>query len=234
MDFEYTYTDDCIFKKHCPREQRVGCDIHCPIQPEFYYLWHTSNIPTQYLKTTRLYPDQQDLETFHTLKAIMEDIEVFVEEGRTLYLWSKTVGNAKTTWACKLLKAYLASICIGNGFQDRAFFEYMPSFVMLAKDFQNPEREKHLKALIERDLVVMDDVGSIKNTSYDNTMFLDIINARYSNNKATIYTSNAEPTALFSDNLRMTDRICSDIVLEFKGKGKRRSTNIYKRKGEKE
>jgi len=231
MEFEYRYTDNCIFKEVCPRKRRLGCDEHCTIQPEFYYLLNTSNIPKEYMKSVRLYPDSIDEKVFYVLKDILEDVEVFVEEGRTLYLWSKYVGNAKTSFACKILKSYLASICIGNKFRDRGFFEYIPSFILLAKEFKNKERELHIDALLHRDLVILDDIGSIKNTEYDITVLLDIINTRYSNGLATIYTSNVSPNELFKNNLRITDRICSDIVLELKGKGRRVSTNIYKRKG---
>jgi len=230
MDFEYRYTEDCLFKKVCPRKFKMGCDEHCTIQPEFYYLLNTSNIPKKYMKTVKLYPDSADEDSFFTLKDILEDIEVFVKEGRTLYLWSKYTGNAKTSFACKILKSYLSSVCIGNGFKDRAFFEYVPSFLLLAKDFKNEERDVHINALLHRDLVILDDIGSVKNTEYDITVLSDIINTRYSNGLATIYTSNVSPNDLFKNNLRMTDRICGDIVIEFKGRGRRKSTNIYKRK----
>lgn len=231
MEFEYKYTEDCIFKKVCPRKERIGCDEHCPIQPEMVYLLQTSNIPKKFLKSKTLFPCQKDLKAFDTFVAIQDDIENFVKDGRTLYLWSSNVGNGKSSVACKLLKSYLASVCIGNGFKDRGWFEYVPSFLLLSKDFQNEERDMHIEALLKRDFVVLDDIGVVENTNYDITMLLNIINTRYSNNLATIYTSNINPKKLFSDNVRLTDRICSDIVIEIVGNGKRKGTDTYKRGG---
>lgn len=235
MEFEYRYTDNCVFKDACPRQERIGCSVDCTIQPEFYYLLHTSNIPEQYKKKQILYPSNVDVKTFEILGQIKEDIEIFVEEGRFLYLWGEVAGNSKTSWACKLMKTYLASICIGNQFMARAWFEYVPSFLLSAKNFENREEGlQRIEALTNRDLVVLDDIGAVHNTQYDTIILSDIINNRYSNGKATIITSNIAPETLSSSLNRITDRMCSDIVLELRGKGRRNSKNTYKRLGENE
>lgn len=234
MEFEYRYTDKCIFKGSCPRQDRIGCDINCPIQPEFYYLLHSSNIPNQYKKLVILYPSDVDMKTFNVLADIKNDVENFVKDGRFLYLWGNAAGNGKSTFACKIMKAYLASICIGNGFKDRAWFEYIPSFLLLAKEFDSEERKLHIEALTKRDLVVLDDIGAVHNTQYDITVLSDIINTRYSNGLATIVTSNISPTNMGKALSRLTDRLCSDIVLEMKGGGRRKSVSTYKRLGDDE
>lgn len=232
MSFEYRYTEDCIFKGSCPRQDRLGCNIDCPIQPEFYYLLNSSNIPNQYKKAITLYPSSADVDTFNTLAEIKSDIENFVKDGRFLYLWGEELGTGKSSWLCKIMKTYLAVVCIGNAFKDRAWFEYIPSFLLLAKDFENEERKLHIEALLKRDLVILDDIGAVYNTQYDITVLSDIINTRYSNGLATMFTSNVNPAKLDKSLVRLTDRMCSDIVLEIRGKGRRKSVSTYKRIGD--
>lgn len=231
MEFEYTYSDNCIFKGNCTREDRFGCNEHCPIQPEFYYLMETSNIPQKYKGKKTLYPEDDDFKAFSTLDEIKCDIENFVSSGRSLYIWSKHTGNSKTTWACKMLKTYLAVVCFGNEFKDRAWFEYVPSFLMMAKNFENKdEREEHINAVLTRDLVVLDDVGSVNHSNYDISVLSNLINTRYSNGLATIYTSNLSPSELTKTSIddRIIDRIASDIVIELKGTSSRRYSSKYK------
>lgn len=224
--WEYRYDDNCIIKEKCP----LKCSPSCTIQPELYYLLETSNIPKRYIKPEVLYPIPVDYDVFCVLRDIQEDIEVFVQEGRILYLWGSTAGSGKSNFACKLLKTYLLMRCIGNGFKDLGWFEYVPSFLLLAKNFEDKEnRQFHIDNLLKRDLVVLDDIGAIKNTQYDIAVLSDIINTRYSRRLATIYTSNLSVEDLPIDT-RLQDRLASDIVLEIKGDSHRKSTSFYQRK----
>ena len=196
-----------------------------------FYLINTSNIPNEFRKKITLYPEREDLDAFHTLKDIQLDIELFTEQGRTLYLWSRFCGNAKTSWVTKIMNTYLAVMCYGNGYKDLAWFEYAPSFVLMAKEFKNNERLEHIKNLSERPLCIIDDIGAVNPSNYDMSVLSSIIDTRYSKGLATLYTSNISP-----DNLelllgaRNADRILSDIVIELQGTGRRGSTSEYKRK----
>ena len=233
MNYDYVYNEDCILKEACPRKKKIGCDKHCTIQPEFMYLFETSNIPHDMKAKKILYPSDIDIPSFETMKSIQLDIEHFVGEGRILYLWSKQPGVAKTTMACKLLKTYLAVVCIGNGFRDRAYFAYVPSLLLLAKEFKDENRSTTLEALNTLDLVVLDDIGAVQNSNYDLTILSNIIDTRYRNGKSTIYTSNLSPSNLKDViGTRLADRVCSDIVLELKGRSRRRGTNTYVRRNE--
>ena len=231
MEYQYTYNENCWFKENCPRERKVGCDASCPIRSEFDYLINTSNIPNEFRKKITLYPEREDLDAFHTLKDIQLDIELFTEQGRTLYLWSRFTGNSKTSWVTKIMNTYLAVMCYGNGYKDLAWFEYAPSFVLMAKEFKNNERLEHIKNLSERPLCIIDDIGAVNPSNYDMSVLSSIIDTRYSKGLATLYTSNISP-----DNLelllgaRNADRILSDIVIELQGTGRRGSTSEYKRK----
>jgi DNA replication protein DnaC len=226
--WKYRYTEDCLLKGKCLRK----CNPSCTIQPELYYLLENSNIPEMYKKPKLLYPAPEDFNAFTTLNEVKKDVEVFTEEGRFLYIWGKSSGNGKSGWACKILQTYLAIKCIGNGFKDRGWFEYIPSFLLIAKNFEDKEtRQEHIDNLLKRDLVILDDIGAVRNTQYDITVLSDIINTRYSSNLATIFTSNVEPSNLAIDE-RLINRMESDMVIEIKGKSHRESTSTYRRKSE--
>ena len=233
MNYDYVYTDDCILQETCPRKKKIGCDSHCTIQPEFMYLFDTSNIPHDMKQKKVLYPSEIDIPAFEVIREIQLDIENFVNEGRILYLWSKHSGQGKTSLSCKLLKTYLAVICIGNGFRDRAYFTYVPSLLLLAKEFKDENRSATLEALTTLDLVILDDIGAVQGSNYDLTILSNIIDTRYRNGKSTIYTSNLSPSDLEDAiGTRLSDRVCSDVVLELKGRSRRRGTNKYVRGNE--
>lgn len=231
MEYTYKYREDCWFRGKCPREAKIGCNSECNIQPEFDYLLNTSNIPNEFKKSVLLYPENCDLEAFHTLKDIQLDVENFVKNGRILYIWSSNVGTGKTTYAVKILKTYLAIICNGNGFKDRAWFEYAPSFILMAKTFESDERLFHIDALSKREFAILDDIGAVKQSDYDTTVLSSIIDTRYSRGLSTIYTSNLSPHDLEKTvGVRLSDRILSDVVVSFVGAGRRQSTNTYERR----
>lgn len=231
MEYQYTYNENCWFKDNCPREKNIGCDASCPIRSEFDYLINTSNIPDEFKKKKTLYPEKIDLEAFNTLKDIQLDIELFTEQGRTLYLWSKECGVGKTEFVTKIMKTYLAVMCYGNGYKDLAWFEYAPSFVLMAKEFKSQERIEHIKNLSERPLCIIDDIGAVNPSNYDMSVLSSVIDTRYSKGLATLYTSNISPDNLeLLLGVRIADRILSDIVIELKGTGRRESTSEYKRR----
>ena len=233
MEYKYTWNENCLLKSSCILAQENRCDEHCAIQPEFEYLMQTSNIPIKSRKPITLYPEDCDYETFKILAQIKSDMIKFVEDGRWLYLWSNTLGCGKSEWVCKLINTYIVMVCIGNGFRDRVWFEYVPSFLLAAKEFKSEEREKRINNLLHRDVVVLDDIGAVKNSNYDMTVLSNIINTRYSNNKATLFTSNISPDSLYETiEPRLADRVLSDIVLQLKGGGRRKYGSEYKRREE--
>lgn len=158
---------------------------------------------------------------------------IYVDNPSHLYLTDNMIVTHNTDWSTKLLKTYLAVKCVGNNFADRGWFEYVPSFLLLAKEFENPEaRKEHIDNTMKRDLVILDDIGAVQNSNYDISTLSNIIDYRYSNGLATIITGNIEPAKLESSiGVRLADRVLSDIAIEFKGGSNRTYTNTYARKG---
>ena len=229
--FNYTWDNDCIFKETCIKRKKGNCNETCNIRPEFEYLISSSNIPEKFQKPVVLNAEEEDLTAFQTLAQIKEDVLNFVKDGRVLYLWSHNIGNSKSSWSCKILNTYLALISNGNCFKDRAWFEYVPTFLLLSKEFKSEDRNIHIQNCMDRELIVIDDIGAVNNSNYDISVLSSIIDNRYSKNLATIYTSNLSPNELERNiGVRLADRVCSDIVIQLKGGGRRKSTSKYSKK----
>lgn len=220
--------NECVFKGNCPRERRKGCTDDCTIRPEIEFLLSNSNLPTDYLRKKKLYPEMDDMDAFMTLDDIRKDIVNFVKDGRFLYIWSKNCGVGKTEMAVKIMKTFFALKCIGNGFHKLGWFNYIPTFTLLSKEFDSEERLEHIQNSRDLDLVIMDDIGSINSSNYDITILSSIIDYRKSHGKATIFTSNLSIDSLERNvGARIADRVGSDIVIELKGGSRRTSTNKY-------
>lgn len=223
---------NCLLMSNCPWANTERCNSMCYIYAEFDYLLNNSNIPEGHKTFNEpINPTRDDYQSFVTLREIKTDIANFVEDGRFLYIWSHNTGNYKTTWAMKMVKTFLAVVSVGNNFQDRAWVEYIPTFLLLAKNFEDKEtRQEHIHRAMTNDLVVLDDIGAVQNTNYDLTNLSSIIDYRYSNNLATIFTSNVSPVDLASVmGARLCDRITSDIVINLVGASRRSSTKTYTR-----
>ena len=223
---ERTY-ENCWFKETCNKK----CNMACGTFNEFKYLLDNSNIPEMYKEPKKLYPEQIDLEAFKVLGKVKNDIENFAENNRQLYLWSKSVGCGKSSWVCKMLLTYLALIATGNGFNldNGVYFCYLPDLVTLTTSFENKDRDKILNNIMTRKLICIDDIGSANSKSdFVATTLSQIIDTRYRNNLATIYTSNLSEDELASHyGSRIADRILSDISIELKGQGRRTTTHTY-------
>jgi len=223
---------DCLLKNACKYADTEECNPNCIIHKEFYYLLESSNVPKNYWENKLLYPSEQDLAAFETLKEIKEDVQEFTKSGRFLYIYGNS-GNGKTSQAIKILKSFLVQRCIGNRFSPIAYFTYLPILVMQSKKFEDmDELNSVMEAVTTRELVVIDDIATTTKVSeYDMAVLHTIINTRYSEGLATIMTSNIEPDKLnrYYD-ARLVDRILSDMVIEISGGSRRCYTNVYQRK----
>lgn len=218
--------ETCWFKGKCNK----GCINTCNIFNEFKYLLNSSELPMDYREPKKLYPEGCDLDTFRELASIKDDSYSFVKKGKFLYLWGNNAGSGKTGWSCKIALAYMALIADGNGFNadNGVQFCYVPELVLMTTNFEDSSRDSYLKKLLSKKLVILDDIGSCDSGKFANTNLSSIIDMRYRNGLATIFTSNLSEQALESQyGARVADRILSGVVLEIKGASRREGTNIY-------
>ena len=223
---------DCYIYNRCKKAQEGKCyhcgDSFCQKLFRIDKLFDESLLSTkQRIRLDlRLDADGTDRDEFTRLKEIEKHIEDFVSEGNNLYIHSCICGNSKTSWALRLLQAYIEKIWYKSDITCKAMFISVPRFLLALKDnISNPsEYIKHIKDNIyDCDLVVWDEIGTKAPKQFESEHLLSLINARIDNGKTNIYTSNLD-----SQQLRdvVGERLYSRIInlsedIEFYGKDKR-------------
>ena len=189
-------------------EDPDGCEfyIHSPkiSDNEAFYTRSRSMIPKEYENVVgkdfkwELYEkDTTDIK--NTVNTYISNFEEYSSKGMGLYIYSHERGSGKTRLACSVLneisKRYAGSIKFVNAID----------FLEMTKkgfNYDNPDVE----SLYVCKTLVIDDIGVQTDIEWNNTVFYRLINNRYSDHKATIYTSNAECEKLKMDS-RIVDRI---------------------------
>jgi len=153
-----------------------------------------SNIPPSKWIPLKLRPGKDRL-AFIRLQEIKDDIENWTKKGGNLYIYSDTFGNGKTSWAIKLMLAYFNKVWAGNGFRRRGIFVSVPEFIDRNREIINNRDEEFVKIredLLKCDLVIWDDISSIKLTDFNHAILFNYIDARMLANKANIFTGNVD------------------------------------------
>lgn len=161
-----------------------------------------SLIPARYKNTIPLQPAVADEQVFRELQEVRRDIRQFVKEGKNLLICSNFTGNGKTTWAIKLLKAYVESVA-SLGFKNNcpALFINISNFLNKKKlAIGNPEIQAEVNdiesKILTAKLVVFDDLGVKDLSEYDSMNLYYWIDERTNNLLSSIYTSNLLPDQL--------------------------------------
>lgn len=219
---------DCWYREVCS-EAPHGCTATCVRFAEMLNLMQMSNLPKYMWFPQALYADK-DLPAFRELKNIKDDIKNWVKEGNSLYLYSRSFGNGKTSWAVKLMLAYFNQIWRGNCFRTRGIFISVPEFFdreRLRMSNQDDEFVRIRDSLLDADLVIWDDVSIVKMTDYNSATFFNFVDARVLSGKANIFTGNLDHERLkeFVGG-RLASRIWNTSqVIEFVDEDKRGKRN---------
>lgn len=216
--------DTCWYLNVCPLAPDK-CGPTCVRFAEMLNLVKMSNIPEFRWVPAQLKADV-DIEQFRRLKAIKDDIKDWVQSGNNLYLYSETFGNGKTSWAVKLMLAYFNQIWQGNCFRTRGIFISVPEFFDRERLRMNNEDEEFKRIrndLLKCDMVIWDDVSSVKMTDYSSATFFNFIDARILSRKCNIFTGNLGQGRLeeFLGG-RLSSRIWNtSTIIQFRGEDKR-------------
>lgn len=225
-------SNECFLHDKCKKFMNNKCN---PEEAKFCiklfkldYLYNESLLTSQQRKyiALRIDADGTDRDEFIKLKNIETNIEEFVNDGDSLYIYSHNCGNGKTAWSLRLIQAYLNSIWHKCDLNCKALFINVPRFLLSLKDSisnDNPYIE-HIKAnILSADMVVWDEIGTKAVTQFEHEHLLSLINARIDSNKSQVFTSNLQP-----DELReaVGERLYSRVVnlstiIELKGADKR-------------
>lgn len=218
----------CLFYEKC---NHIDCDKDfCIKKYKLSCLYEKARLGDKLKNSVDLYldkaPANNDATAFTRLKEIETNIIEFVTAGKNLYLFSGQCGNGKTTWAVKLLKAYLNRIWAKSSDECKALYINVPRFMQQVKDSFSIQSEEvtYLKEnIIKADLVVFDEISAKIGSEFDIDFLLSIIDTRLSSNKTNIYTSNADKSKLINQlGERLHSRVYNNSeCIEFKGTDKR-------------
>ena len=201
----------CFAEAYCQKD-RKECSELCGGYRVLRALYNLSRIPEKYRYNIPLKPEPADVPAFEALNDYKEKVLTHIEDGEGLYIWSKSTGSGKTSWACKIMSHYFRKIAFNTGLENEGLFIYLPTFLEDLRNYydtKDPEFEEVLEMLKKCKLLIIDDIGSEKFTEWVRERLVSIINTRVSNELTTLYTSNLSPEELKAE---LGDRISSRIL----------------------
>lgn len=210
---------NCYLRDRCKKLSKdSSCDqndIYCIKLFKVDRLYDNSLLSYKQRLHIDLYPDSNgaDHDNFKLLKSIEEHINQFVYNGKNLFIHSTITGNGKTSWAIRMMQAFVENNWIESDIDAcRTLFINVPRFLLELKDNITNKSDyiDYIKRhIFEADLVVWDEIGVKALSDYDHENLLNLINTRLDMGRSNIYTSN-----LSSDELRekVGDRLYSRIV----------------------
>ncbi|HDV8362710.1 TPA: ATP-binding protein [Bacillus cereus] len=159
---------------------------------EIEKLFSISNLGERFSKSTfESFLDRNGSETVY--KVAVKYVKTFKEwNGESLMLWGEP-GNGKTHLAAAIVnelskKGYIV------------VFQSVPELLQrIRSTFNNENKENEtqiMRALLECDLLILDDIGAEKTTEWVEEKLFNIIDGRYRKELPTLYTSNLEPKEL--------------------------------------
>ena len=199
------------------------CAIYRKKQQKVYQLFKSARVPKRYQgKSLKNYDHARQPKAYKFALDYLTNWRENLKSGKSLFF----VGDVGTG------KSHLA-YAILNGLIKRGVPGIAASVPDLMDDLRDFDDSGRIEALKEIDLLVLDDLGSQKNSEWVTERLFIILNARYSELKPTIITSNHRLEVLEKTSgwERIVDRIIEmcDIVLvngeSYRKSQRRRSDN---------
>lgn len=134
--------------------------------------------------------------------------ELMQENHKGLYLYSNTKGSGKTRAAVSIGNALIKLYGVRLKFTtSTALLEEIKSTFNGERTSEGFTNSQYMQAIKSVEVLILDDIGTEKQTGWTNETLYEIINQRMLANLITIYTSNCAPSDLKHD-----DRIKSRIT----------------------
>lgn len=218
-------TKKCYAKDYCKGYGTTKCTERCDFWWKLNTLYNKSNLPMRYRYNIPLRPEQIDREAFLKLKDYLDNVVDRVENGDSLYIYSENTGNGKTTWSSKIMNQYIRKVVAKSDLEHEVLYLNVSLFVEAMRN-QYTEYSEDIARLREEamhcKLLILDDIGAERPSEYVCERLYDLINHRYTNMLATIYTSNLTPFEL-GDRLgsRIESRVRSAEQIKLVGADRR-------------
>ena len=153
----------------------------------------------------------------NAMKRYVANFDNFKEQGRGVLLYG-TTGTGKT---------YLAA-CIANALIDKGYRAVFTSMARIERALQSgwDDRQEYIDFLSRVPLVVIDDIGAERDTSYMGEIIYSVIDARYTAGLPLIVTTNLTLAELAKPAELKEQRIYGRLLemcypIEIKGRNKR-------------
>lgn len=218
-------TKKCYAKDYCKGYGTNKCTERCDFWWKLNTLYNKSNLPMRYRYNIPLRPEQIDRDAFMKLKDYLDNVVDRVENGDSLYIYSENTGNGKTTWSSKILNQYIRKVVAKSDLEHEVLYLNVSLFVEAMRN-QYTDYSDDIARLREEamhcKLLILDDIGAERPSEYVCERLYDLINHRYTNMLATIYTSNLTPFEL-GDRLgsRIESRVRSAEQIKLVGADRR-------------
>lgn len=182
-------TCECIVERE---EAKIREAQNFAKKREIEKLFSISNLGERFSKSTfESFLDRNGSETAY--KVAVKYVKTFKEwNGESLMIWGEP-GNGKTHLAAAVVnelskKGYIV------------VFQSVPELLQRIRSTFNSENKENetqiMRALLECDLLILDDIGAEKTTEWVEEKLFNIIDGRYRKELPTLYTSNLEPKEL--------------------------------------
>ena len=109
-----------------------------------------------------------------------------LKSGKNAYVFGRS-GSGKTTMACQMLRGWMDA-GMGSG-------RFVPSVDLIAAAMPGGD-ESLISSCMTCGLLVLDDLGKETHTQFSNATLFRVVDARYSNKRPTVVTSQLEPSAM--------------------------------------
>ena len=186
------------------------------------------NVPTAMRGELKLL-GAKDKKKYEYLATVKQNIEDFIKQGCSLYIYSKYPGNGKTSWAIKLLNEHIKNVCESDNNNNDLVGLFVNVDELLVTQVK-PLKINHyyLNLCKNVDLLILDDIGCSKITVLEEQILRTIINTRLLNGKATIYTSTAIDDDLVDNiGLRLANMVLdASAIVELTNPPQRKPLNI--------
>lgn len=219
MNYYQDPSDFCVIFESCKLAGKPECTEYCWKKIQIRYQLNVSGMPADYMFDTRMKKakSDKDFKQFVELASWVNDRTKLYwrikQKSEGMFLYSKSKGNGKTSWACKIMLNYLRGLPNTMESFEKPLVQFVsvPSlFDTLRSGMDNPTPElRQLEEIIKTcDLVIFDDIGAESPSKWVKEKLYIYINERSANGRATIFTSNLTIEEL-EDTLgdRITDRI---------------------------
>ena len=185
------------------------------------------NVPTG-MRGELLLLGGNDTKKYEYLAHVKQNIEDFIKQGCSLYIYSRYPGNGKTSWAIKLLNEHIKNVCESNNNNDLVGLFVNVDELLVTQVKPLKINHYYLNLCKNVDLLILDDIGCSKITALEEQILRTIINTRLLNGKAIIYTSTAIDDDL-QDNigLRLANMVLdASAIVELTNTPQRKAINI--------